>query len=314
MHAADRPVLVALDLLGKRFGPIGRRHVRQQFRRGLKRQRQHQKIRHQHARSCRQRPLRCLFVPLRALHTRVEDNLAAVLAQILLSARHTARSAARVLIPMLPACAEFKNSSRITFAAYGSAITSTSALSALAITSRQKRSIAPGVCPLRLSHAPSVSCESAGTGRISARNARASAILSARVNAFAASSLGNPCKGAGNHRDRPKQRPPSAWLDHRHRARPVDSFRHADAPVKPNQIRAAAKQHMLAVVDHFIDARMPIGTRAPAQVAAPLHELHAQPGLGQRARRAHAGHAPANHNHRFAYDSLWLAHALIRSA
>ena len=205
-------------------------------------------------------------------------------------------------MPMLPACAEFRNSSRITFAAYGSAITSTSAFSALAITSRQKRSIAPCVCPLRLSHSPSVSVESAGTGRISAPNARTSAILSARVKAFAGKQLRQPMQRRRQPTRRPKHRPPPARLDHRHRARPVNALRNADAPVKPNQIRAAAKQHMLAVVDHLIHARMQIRTRPPAQVAAPLHQLHAQPGLGQRARRAHAGHAAANHDHRLAYD------------
>ena len=103
-----------------------------------------------------------------------------------------------LLIPMLPANAEFMNSSRITFAAYGNAIDSRSAFSALAITSRQKRSIAPRVCPLRRSHESSDSREYAGTGRINAANARARAILSAIENACADSNFGIPCKGAGS--------------------------------------------------------------------------------------------------------------------
>ena len=83
-------------------------------------------------------------------------------------------------MPILPACAEFINSSRITFAAYGTAIVSISAFSALAITSRQNRSIAPCVCPLPHQPLPQLLRRIRGTRRISAPNALPSAILSAR--------------------------------------------------------------------------------------------------------------------------------------
>ena len=60
------------------------------------------------------------------------------------------------------------------------------------------------------------------------------------------------------------------------------------------QIGAAAEEHVLAVVDDFVDAGMQIGAGAPAEIAAALDQLHAEAGLGQSAGRAHAGYAGAD--------------------
>ena len=92
-----------------------------------------------------------------------------------------------------------------------------------------------------------------------------------------------------------KRGAPTSGFDHRHLAGPADAVRDPDAPVKTNEIRAAAEEHVLTVVDNLANARMQIRTGTPAQVAAPFDQFDAQPGLGQRAGRAHAGHAAAYH-------------------
>ena len=51
---------------------------------------------------------------------------------------------------------------------------------------------------------------------------------------------------------------------------------------------------MLAVIDDLVYAWMQIRTCPAAKVSAPLNKTHVQPGLGQRARRAHPGHAATN--------------------
>jgi hypothetical protein len=56
---------------------------------------------------------------------------------------------------------------------------------------------------------------------------------------------------------------------------------------------------MLAVVDDLIDTGMPVRACTATQIAAALDKLDAQPGLGQRARRAHAGHTTAYDDRRF---------------
>ena len=79
----------------------------------------------------------------------------------------------------------------------------------------------------------------------------------------------------------------------------MDAFRDADAPVKADEIGAAAEEHVLAVVDDLAHAGMQVGAGPSAQVTAPLDQLHAQASLGQRAGRAHAGHAAADHGDGF---------------
>jgi len=74
----------------------------------------------------------------------------------------------------------------------------------------------------------------------------------------------------------------AARLNHRHLAGPLDAIFHADAAIEADEIRAAAKEHVLAVVDDFIHARVQVGTGASAKIAAAFNELYAQPCLGQR--------------------------------
>ena len=68
----------------------------------------------------------------------------------------------------------------------------------------------------------------------------------------------------------------------------------ADALIEADEIGAAAEEHVLAIVDDFIDAGMQIGTCATAEVAPPLNKIDAQPGFSQRAGGTHAGYAPAD--------------------
>jgi hypothetical protein len=68
----------------------------------------------------------------------------------------------------------------------------------------------------------------------------------------------------------------------------------ADAPIKANQIRTATEQHVLAVIDNFVDTRVQVRRCAPTEIAATLDELHAITCLGKRASRTHAGDAAAH--------------------
>ena len=65
----------------------------------------------------------------------------------------------------------------------------------------------------------------------------------------------------------------------------------ADAPIEANQIRTATEQHVLAVIDNFVDAWVQIRRCAPTEIASTLDELHAVAGLGQRTSRTHPGDA-----------------------
>lgn len=68
----------------------------------------------------------------------------------------------------------------------------------------------------------------------------------------------------------------------------------ADAPIEANQVCAATKQNMLAIIDDFIHAGMQIRRGTPAKISAPFDKLHAKSSLGQRTCRAHACHTAAN--------------------
>ena len=121
-----------------------------------------------------------------------------------------------------------------------------------------------------------------------AEKARASESLSAKVKACAASRFGKPCSGAGNNegtkhgaRGRRARSWSCRWSS--------DLIENADAPVEADEIGAAAEEHVLAVVDDFVDAGMQVGARAPAEVAAALDELHPEPASA----RAQAALMPA---------------------
>ncbi len=187
---------------------------------------------------------------------------------------------------------------------------SMSAFKALAITRRQKRSSAPCVCLLRASQAPRLSVGSPGTGRMRPRKARPRASLSRRVKARAARKRGRPCSGAGSHEGPSVERRPPGSIRVISLLQRI-AVRNPDAPVEAGEVGAAAEEHVLAVVDDLAQARMEVRRGAPAQVAAPLDELHAQAGFGQRAGRAHAGNAAADHGDGPALArSVYIAHFL----
>src|SRR5581483_6575830 len=91
----------------------------------------------------------------------------------------------------------------------------------------------------------------------------------------------------------------------------MNLIRHADPLVEADEIRAAAEEQVLAVVDDLVHAWMQIRARASAQVATTLDELHAEAGLSQRAGRTHAGHTAANDGHPLRRIRLHIAQQVI---
>jgi len=68
----------------------------------------------------------------------------------------------------------------------------------------------------------------------------------------------------------------SARLKKSHSLKPADAGGHTGTLVERNQVGAAAKQNMLAVVDHFPGARMLVGGSAAAQIRTALKQCHAE--------------------------------------
>jgi ectoine hydroxylase-related dioxygenase (phytanoyl-CoA dioxygenase family) len=82
----------------------------------------------------------------------------------------------------------------------------------------------------------------------------------------------------------------------------VDLFLDPDAPVEADQIRAAAEEHVLAVVDDLIDAWMAIRACPATKIAPPLNEGHLESAVCKTTGSAHSGHASADYDHRFFRD------------
>ena len=72
-----------------------------------------------------------------------------------------------------------------------------------------------------------------------------------------------------------------------------------DAAVETDQIGAAAEEHVLAVVDDLVHAGMAIGAGPAAEVASSFYETHLKSAPCNGAGSTHAGHAAADHDHRF---------------
>jgi hypothetical protein len=71
----------------------------------------------------------------------------------------------------------------------------------------------------------------------------------------------------------------------------VNSVLDADTLIEAAQIGAAAEEHVLAIVDYFVNAGMEVRAGAAAKIASPLDQVHAESALCQSAGRAHPGHA-----------------------
>src|SRR5450755_4294295 len=70
---------------------------------------------------------------------------------------------------------------------------------------------------------------------------------------------------------------------------PANLAFYARAPVKIEQVRTAAEQHMLAIVDNLAGARMLVRRGASAEIRTPLEERYAKPGFRQGATRGQTG-------------------------
>src|SRR4029077_16484842 len=87
-----------------------------------------------------------------------------------------------------------------------------------------------------------------------------------------------------------------AWLDERHLVVPANSILHSDALIKLDQIGAAAKQHMLAVVDDFARSRMLVRRRSAAEKRTLLEQSDAESTFGQRASGRKARETASGHS------------------
>jgi hypothetical protein len=76
-------------------------------------------------------------------------------------------------------------------------------------------------------------------------------------------------------------------------------------PGTPKQVQnvcAAAKNNVLAVVDDFVDAGMKIRGRAAAHVGSPFEQLHSVAILRQCTRRSQSGNTTTNHR-----NTIWIS-------
>jgi hypothetical protein len=85
----------------------------------------------------------------------------------------------------------------------------------------------------------------------------------------------------------------------------VDLVLDPDATVEGDEVGTATEEHMLTVVDDFVDSGMKVGGGAAAEVAAAFNEMHSIAALGECAGSAHAGDAAT-------YDCDRLRLALLR--
>ena len=175
-----------------------------------------------------------------------------------------------------------------------------SAFSALAITSRQKTVDGADVCLYRrLSQSAKVRLESLGTGlwHHGAKRSGQRKFVGESLKASALSSSGPRATEQANasvRYERTKPGAPAAGLDHRHLAGPVNRSATPMRLIEADEVGAAAEQHVLAVVDDFVDAGMQVRRGAATEIAATFDELHAEAGFGQRTSGAHAGDAAAD--------------------
>jgi hypothetical protein len=90
---------------------------------------------------------------------------------------------------------------------------------------------------------------------------------------------------------------PSARFDEGHLIEPVNLAIDSDATVELDEIRAAAKQHVLTVVDNLTCAGMLVGRRAPTEIGASLEQGNVEAGRTQRACRRQSGQTASDHGY-----------------
>src|SRR5258708_1615779 len=93
---------------------------------------------------------------------------------------------------------------------------------------------------------------------------------------------------------RSEYRAAASGLDQGHAAVPEDLVGDADPFVKADQVGAAAKENVLAVVDDLIGAGVKKRARPPAEIAAAFENSNAEAGAGQGACGGKAGYAAAD--------------------
>jgi hypothetical protein len=87
---------------------------------------------------------------------------------------------------------------------------------------------------------------------------------------------------------------PAARLDERQAIEPANPVRSSDAPVKIEQIRAAAQENMLTVVDDLSRSGMLVGRSTPPDERPALEERNATSGVGQSTAGRESGDASAD--------------------
>ena len=165
---------------------------------------------------------------------------------------------------MFPASADFIKASRNTIAAYFTEDSSRSSFKLLMSTGAQKRSIAACVWPFRRSQERKSSALSSGTpARMPARRARCPACPAARAVCSAETKL--RCETV-REETRLDEAGTATGLDKGNALVPAHLILDAKAMVEIEQIGAAAKQHVLAVVDHLTRAGTLVGASTAAKV------------------------------------------------
>ena len=155
----------------------------------------------------------------------------------------------------------------------------------------QKRSIACRVCPWRCNHPRNDSPVSAGVHRNQRRHGAADRQFVHETSRHCDTQERRSCMQWSGQGRRLHHRSAAARLEKRQSLVPANLVLDSSAAVEIDQVGAASKQHMLAVINHLAGARMLIRGSAPAQVWAPFKERDAKSGFSQGASSSEAGQA-----------------------
>ena len=124
--------------------------------------------------------------------------------------------------------------------------------------------------------------------------------LSPRLKQSARRNAGAVCSGAGKLDGRNLRCAPSG-LEKRQFVIPANFVLDSRAAVKIEQVRAAAEQHMLAVINSLPGAGMLIGRCAPTEIGSAFKERDAKPSISQGASGGKARESASGDG-----DGRWL--------